>query len=197
MGFRDSLNAYIWKHFIPFFPLCFQKLIKMRSISLVERLEYDFAGNFCKDALCLGDVDNDGSNELILGNVGGQLAIFKKEVTAPWLRVNDLGMIVSVVVGNIFGEEVNSLIVISGDGLCHILHVELCSSPTDSNSLKDEVSLPGASESLTAPRATVVHSQHLQANTKMALLADVDGDGSLELVLGLTDFVVRTYKWVS
>ncbi|CAG0881198.1 unnamed protein product [Darwinula stevensoni] len=168
----------------------------MRSISLVERLELDFAGNLCRDALCLGDVDNDGSNELILGNVGGQLAIFKKEVSTPWLRVSDLGMIVSLVVGNIFGEEGNSLIVIGGEGLCHILHIEPCSSPTDSNSLKDEVSLPGALEGVTAPRATVVHSQRLQANIKTALLADVDGDGSLELVLGLTDCVVRTYKWV-
>lgn len=30
----------------------------------------------------------------------------------------------------------------------------------------------------------------------MAILGDVDGDGVIELVLGLTDRVVRSYRWV-
>lgn len=42
-----------------------------------------------------------------------------------------------------------------------------------------------------------IHIQRIPANSKVALLGDVDGDGSIELVLGLTDRVVRSYRWVN
>lgn len=49
----------------------------MRAITLVKRYEFEFAGNVVKNALILGDVDNDGSNELVVGNQNGDLCIFK------------------------------------------------------------------------------------------------------------------------
>lgn len=49
----------------------------MRAISLVDRLEFDFAGNVLRSAITLGDVDNDGCNELVVGGENGELALFK------------------------------------------------------------------------------------------------------------------------
>lgn len=49
----------------------------MRAISLVNRLEFDFGGNVVRNGIALGDVDNDGNNELIVGNEVGELVIFK------------------------------------------------------------------------------------------------------------------------
>lgn len=49
----------------------------MRAISLVHRIEFEFTGNVVRNALVLGDIDNDGCNELIVGNANGDVAIFK------------------------------------------------------------------------------------------------------------------------
>lgn len=49
----------------------------MREISLVNKLEFPFMGNVTRNALTLGDVDNDGCMELIIGNNKGEVAIFK------------------------------------------------------------------------------------------------------------------------
>lgn len=49
----------------------------MRAISLVNRLEFDFGGNVVRNGVKLGDVDNDGNNELVVGNEAGELCIFK------------------------------------------------------------------------------------------------------------------------
>lgn len=49
----------------------------MRAISLVKKIEFEFSGNVVRNALTLGDVDNDGCNELIVGNQNGDIAIFK------------------------------------------------------------------------------------------------------------------------
>lgn len=53
----------------------------MRAISLVNRLEFDFGGNVVRNGVKLGDVDNDGNNELIVGNEAGELVIFKVKFT--------------------------------------------------------------------------------------------------------------------
>lgn len=49
----------------------------MRAISLVKRIEFDFSGNVVRNALTLGDVDNDDHNELIVGNQSGDISVFK------------------------------------------------------------------------------------------------------------------------
>lgn len=43
----------------------------MKTLSLVDCLELKFPGNILKEALCFGDVDNDGFNEIIAGNTDG------------------------------------------------------------------------------------------------------------------------------
>lgn len=49
----------------------------MRAISLVNRIEFEFRGNVARNAIVLGDLDNDGSNELVIGSDNGKVAIFK------------------------------------------------------------------------------------------------------------------------
>lgn len=49
----------------------------MRAISLVNRLEFEFGGNVVRKGITLGDVDNDGNNELIIGNEAGELVVLK------------------------------------------------------------------------------------------------------------------------
>lgn len=53
----------------------------MRAISLVERLEFDFSGNVVRSTVTLGDVDNDGRNELVVGNENGDLVILKVNIS--------------------------------------------------------------------------------------------------------------------
>lgn len=49
----------------------------MRAICLVHKVEFEFSGNVARGAITLGDVDNDGHNELVIGNDKGEVAIFK------------------------------------------------------------------------------------------------------------------------
>ena len=42
-----------------------------------------------------------------------------------------------------------------------------------------------------------VHVQRIPTNTKVVLIADVDKDGANEMIIGLTDRVVRSYRWSS
>jgi hypothetical protein len=68
-----------------------------RSVSFVERVELQFKGNVFSQALCLGDVDNDGRSELVVGNVQGDLAIFKEEErNKPWRSCQDLGSVAKI-----------------------------------------------------------------------------------------------------
>lgn len=49
----------------------------MRAISLVNCIEFEFSGNVVRKGLAFGDVDNDGDIEFVIGNLNGEVAIFK------------------------------------------------------------------------------------------------------------------------
>lgn len=153
----------------------------MRAVCFVKRLEFEFSGNMFQNAIALGDADNDGEIELTVGNMNGDLAIFKRNQCVQ--KITGLGMITAIGIGDILNCKSNVLVVISGDGWCHIY---LCLHP------KTEENQETPSDVKLEP----VHIQRIPANTKQILLADIEGDGNVELVMGLTDRVVRSYRWV-
>ncbi|KAK3917380.1 KICSTOR complex protein ITFG2 [Frankliniella fusca] len=142
----------------------------MRAVCFVNRLEFEFGGNVFRSSLTLGDVDNTGEMALVAGNASGDLAVFKGD--KQWQILNGLGMITAVGIGDVLNCGLNAVVVVCGDGWCHIY---LCP--------------PGCA------RLECVHVQRIPANTKVLLLGDIDADGQQELVLGLTDRVVRSYRW--
>ncbi|EEC10228.1 integrin alpha repeat domain-containing protein, putative, partial [Ixodes scapularis] len=149
----------------------------MRAVSFLDKVEYEFVGNFLQDAICLGDADNDKGIELVAANLHGDLAVFKYRQSRPWATASDLGAVASIVVGEITNDSQNKIVSISCDGWCNIFALQ-------SDATEEE-----------RKHMAPLHSQRLPANTKMALLADINGDGKVELILGLTDRVVRTYQW--
>ena len=63
----------------------------MRSVCFVDRIELEFEGNVLQNAVCLGDVDNDGKSELVVGGVKGELCVFKEDKL--WQSISGLGNI--------------------------------------------------------------------------------------------------------
>ncbi|XP_069677567.1 KICSTOR complex protein ITFG2-like isoform X1 [Periplaneta americana] len=150
----------------------------MRAVCFVKRFEFDMNGTIFPNALALDDVDNDGNNELVVGNMSGDLCLFKSD--RMWQKITGLGMITALGIGDIFNIGSNALVAVGGDGWCHILFKAKQDDTADQKKGKLES----------------VHVQRIPANTKVVLLGDIDGDGCTELVMGLTDRVVRSYRWV-
>ncbi len=127
----------------------------MRSVSFEKCFEFSFEGNLFENALVVGDVDNDGNNELIIGNTCGKLFIFKEETCIQ--TIDKLGLITAVGVGDVLNCGSNVLVVLSGDGWCHIF---LClSGQSESGHITDI----GKSQFKLEP----VHVQRIPANTKV------------------------------
>ncbi|XP_044750149.1 KICSTOR complex protein ITFG2 isoform X1 [Coccinella septempunctata] len=191
----------------------------MRAISLVNRIEFEFRGNVARNAIVLGDLDNDGSNELVIGSDNGKVAIFKGRKNFQVL--SNFSFVSCIAIGDIFNEKSNNLVIVTADGWCYIYKAVLRKkvvefeetaaedvdtvdgqvfSGESTDGLKDEHFLSGKFskeiEDEDEMVLTCVHTQRIPANSKDILLADVDGDGALEMVLGLTDRVVRSYKWI-
>lgn len=151
----------------------------MRAVSFLDKVEYEFVGNFLQHAICLGDADNDKNIELVAANLQGDLAVFKFQQPRPWAMASNLGAVATVIVGDILNDSKNKVISIGCDGSCHLFNLQADASEEDRNQL-----MP-------------FHFQRLPANAKMAVLADINKDGKMELILSLTDRVVRTYQWSS
>jgi hypothetical protein len=109
----------------------------MRAISLVNRIEFQFMGNVARNAITLGDVDNDGCNELIIGNTKGEVAIFKGRERVQ--KIIDLTFVSCVAVGDIFNKQKNSLVIVTTDGWCYIYEtVDNHSKQTEETEKTDE-----------------------------------------------------------
>ncbi|KAG8438480.1 hypothetical protein GDO86_004883 [Hymenochirus boettgeri] len=155
----------------------------MRSLSYVQRSVLEFSGSLFPRALCLGDADNDSLNELVLGDTSGKLHIYKDEQSAPWLTRCCSGMLTCVGVGDVCNKGKNFVIAVSAEGWFYLFD------------LTSKLETPG--DLFLGEEQKATYTQHLPANTKLALISDIDGDGLCELVLGYTDRVVRAFRWES
>jgi len=152
----------------------------MRSVTFVDRLTLEVSGNIAQNAVCLGDVDNDGGHELVVGNEEGELLVFKGSSSKVWKRCSDLGFITAIGIGDLLNQGSNVLVVVSGCGLVSIFDF----------AHQGESLFP--SDTYLAP----IHKQRIPSNVKDLILCDMNEDGNIELVVSLTDRVVRSYKWV-
>eukprot|EP00096_Caligus_rogercresseyi_P012414 TRINITY_DN5194_c0_g1_i1.p1 TRINITY_DN5194_c0_g1~~TRINITY_DN5194_c0_g1_i1.p1 ORF type:complete len:440 (+),score=123.98 TRINITY_DN5194_c0_g1_i1:1097-2416(+) len=191
----------------------------MSTATFIENTVLDFQGNVSPSAMSFGDIDNDGENEFVLGNSGGDLGIFKGGSSAkPWKKCKNLGHICGVTNGPLLNNGLNVLLATSMDGWCYVFSFfdlfpseenlqsesleELEEEEDNNNSESDESTT--LSHSLDSYRLKTADDpdvlkyalkQRIPANVKDIILDDVDGDGRVELLLLLTDRVIRTYRW--
>ncbi|KAG0354487.1 integrin alpha FG-GAP repeat-containing protein 2 [Gamsiella multidivaricata] len=97
-----------------------------RHVSLVQKLRWHVSGNISPTAFAIGDIDGHGDNAFVIGNLVGELFIFKGNHPEglPWLTCKGLGTITAVAIGDIRNWGKNSIVVMSAEGLCHIFDVE-------------------------------------------------------------------------
>lgn len=125
-------------------------MVIIRSVEFVKCLKLGPTENINKSTLTLGDVDNDGNQELVVGSLDGSLYIYKEQKCIQ--TITGLGMITAVGVGNIFNCGSNALVVVCCDGWCHIY---LC---LVQNTDDDEVRV----------KLEPVHNQRIPANAKVS-----------------------------
>ncbi|CAM9138999.1 unnamed protein product [Phaeothamnion confervicola] len=104
----------------------------VRSICLTHQdtLLFEFPSTIAGPAaITLGDADNDGGIELVVGGLDGTLAVFKGWQEQPAYVASGLGGIVAVGLGRLFlatGDAKaapRQLVVIAAEGRCHIFNI--------------------------------------------------------------------------
>ncbi|CAG5134568.1 unnamed protein product [Candidula unifasciata] len=158
----------------------------MRTVSFVERIEVEFHGNVISQAMVLADVDNDMANELVVGNIDGQVAIFKGMSPQPWRKMAVSGMLTCLAVGEIHLPKKNSLVCMTAEGWCYVYDVP---------SHISTQSMCTAEEDSESGHVKPFFTQELPANARVMCLADIDSDGRVEMVIGYSDRVVRAFRW--
>lgn len=146
----------------------------MRSLSLVECVEVKFTGKILKEGISLGDCDNDGLFELVVGNTDGDLFIYRGDRCI--CKANELGTISAIVIGDLLNISRNVVVVITVEGWCHIFDVEY---ELNMEEIKDDLSSIDASASIADFKVIhPFHSQRIVCNIKGAKLGDINNDGS-------------------
>ncbi|KAI0209357.1 KICSTOR complex protein ITFG2 [Lamellibrachia satsuma] len=137
--------------------------------------------------MAIGDVDNDKCNELVVGTINGDMFIYQgSKDSQPLWKASDLGMITCLEIGNVCNHSMNYVVALNGEGWCYIFAVKPQSLAQSSEATSED------SQSHTL---RFVHQQHLTANNKVVIIADIDGDGKCEMVVGYTDRQVKSYRW--
>lgn len=134
----------------------------------------------------------------------GDLAIFKEDRPEKFAYAQNLGMVTACVIGDVINSGKNFVIAIDMEGWLFVMKVPGRGPRRDNDSslttdtehgnerlMKEEPQEEGLPQELVK-----FYSQRMPANCKELLLVDLDGDGQNELIIGLTDRVLRTYKWV-
>ena len=71
----------------------------MRTLSLVDCIQFSVSGAVLRNALCFGDADNDGLNEFVIGCADGNLTIYRNNKCI--IGANDLGEICGITIGDL------------------------------------------------------------------------------------------------
>ncbi|KAK2084047.1 integrin alpha FG-GAP repeat-containing protein 2 [Saguinus oedipus] len=157
----------------------------MRSVSYVQCMVLEFSGSLFPHAICLGDVDNDTLNELVVGDTSRKVSVYKNDDSRPWLTCFCQGMLTCVGVGDICNKGKNLLVAVSAEGWFHLF---------DLTPVK-VLDASGHHETPMGKEQRPVFKKHIPANTKVMLISDINGDGCCELVVGYTDRAVRAFRW--
>jgi hypothetical protein len=97
----------------------------MRAVSFVERLEFECPGSVFKNAIALGDVDNDSAMELVVGSDCGEVLIFKGSSGVKcWRKACDLGMVYSLLLYILFTILITKIYYLTGDCCRHWGHIQ-------------------------------------------------------------------------
>lgn len=105
-------------------------------------------------------------------------------------------MVTACIVGDVINANQNYVAAINTEGWLFIFYL----SSRDAAAKRMEHGEPPTqttkeSQPITT-RLESFYEQRMPANCKELLLADLDGDGQNEVIIGLTDRVLRTYKWI-
>ncbi|KAK7098697.1 hypothetical protein V1264_002941 [Littorina saxatilis] len=189
---RSSIASSISQH--KQFPSPAAPAVRMmwRNVSFVDKIELHFTGNVVTQSMVLGDVDNDGENELVVGNIDGDLAIFKGDSSLPMKRASNLGMITCVRIGDIFNVGKNFLVCLTAEGCCNIFDIKPMLTEESSRGDDESHGNSGGCESRVVYPA---YTQNLPANCRAMLIRDTDGDGLVEMAVTYSDRVVRRFRW--
>ncbi|CAG2178106.1 unnamed protein product, partial [Oppiella nova] len=112
----------------------------MRSIAFVDHLQLQMDGTVSNNAITVADCDNDLANELIAATLEGDLAVFKGTQANCWALSQGLGMVISVIVGDILNNKKNCIVCVSVEGFCNIFNLSSDSTPKPNTTLKTNLS---------------------------------------------------------
>jgi hypothetical protein len=143
-------------------------ITNVRKITVKPTEKFSFNGNMNAAAVCLAELE-ENNHMLIVGNVDGEMAIFKSEQLHR--KCSNLGTITSIAYGDVRNDNTKCIICITAEGFCHIfdyLAVEL----------KPIVSIP------------------VPVNIIKVLISDINCDGKNELVVARTDRVLHVFQLV-
>ncbi|CAG8713222.1 16036_t:CDS:2, partial [Dentiscutata heterogama] len=174
----------------------------MKSICLVDKLIWNFPGNMNPHAFAFGDVDNDEDNEFVIGNLNGELSVFKGNPIEgrPLMTVSGLGTITCVAVGDIKNSGKNSIVCVNAEGDCNIFDMTK-HNPT---STTEEENIPTSTRRISEAQAPLIKpnvNDHFKltftvpVNCNHILIADIDGDGMNEVILARTDRILHVYSY--
>merc|ERR1719193_1233980 len=146
----------------------------MRSVTFVQRITIEVAGSVAQNSVLLADANSDGEYELLVGSAEGDISIYKGSTGEVWKKCSNLGCITAIGVGDLLNKGRNVVVATSACGWLYIFDLN---------------------ENLDLDEIEPSYRQRVPANIRDLIISDINSDGRWELIVSLTDRVVRMYRW--